>query len=121
MSIEACLSVWIIHPRAPATRQVPLARRRGLPRGSHFFYRFWESSEDRTLCTLSRARCRFEVVSRKTCWVRELKQEAGAGGARSAQDRQQGTAAPVAARRAIVRAHLAEPYQWTAAVSFTVL
>ena len=33
MPTEACLSVWIVHPRAPATRQVPLARHQGLPRG----------------------------------------------------------------------------------------
>ena len=32
MSTEACLSVWMIHPRDPTTRQVPLARREELPR-----------------------------------------------------------------------------------------
>ena len=41
--------------------------------------------------------------------VRELSAEGGAGGARSAQDRQQGVAAPEGARRDRARgAHLAE-------------
>ena len=62
--------------------------------------------ELRTLCTLRRARCRFEVVQKDLMdmLVRELKEEAGAGGARSAQDRQQGMATPVAARRDRARA-----------------
>ena len=59
-------------------------------------------------------------LSRKTDGHAGEGAEEGAGGARLAQDRQQGVAAPEAAH-AIVRAHLAEPYQWTAAVSFTVL
>ena len=41
--------------------------------------------------------------------VRELKEELESGDARSAQDRQQGVAAPEAAHGAIVRTHLAEP------------